>query len=171
MEPNRLVVGQSRGFLSITGPATHNFRRLDCQTTSEMLVVKISTFYCFSSLLFIFCFRCQFTANMLNSMSTHYKIKHPEAENPDYVERSTDSQNFSQEFWKEEWGIPTLQVCDGIERLSCAQEHFCKTREHDLQRPGTVVKHALRNYEGVGSTSAGCWAFSLFYLPIQFVCP
>ena len=141
-----------------------------------MLVVKISTVFCFSSLLFIFCFRCQFTANMLNSMSTHYKIKHPEAENPDYVERSTDSQNFSQEFWKEEWGIPTLQVCDGIESLSCAWEHFFKTREHlsswlRLLRTGVVVKHTLRNYEVVGSTSAGCWAFSLFYLPIQFVCP
>jgi hypothetical protein len=47
---------------------------------------------------------------MLNSVFTHYKIQHPEAENADYVERSTEGHNFSQDFWKEEWGIPTVQV-------------------------------------------------------------
>ena len=129
-----------------------------------MLVVKISTVFCFSSLLFIFCFRCQFTANMLNSMSTHYKIKHPEAENPDYVERSTDSQNFSQEFWKEEWGIPTLQVCDCIERLSCAQEHFCKTREHDLLRNThfVIMRSLVQLLPG-----AGLFRFSIFNLCVH----
>jgi len=56
------------------------------------------------------CVRCQFTANMLNSIYTHYKIQHPDAENPDFVERTTEGQNFSHDFWKENWGIPTLQV-------------------------------------------------------------
>lgn len=53
------------------------------------------------------CRRCQFSANMLNSINTHYKIKHAE-EKPDYEERSDDKMNFSHEFWKENWGIPTL---------------------------------------------------------------
>ncbi len=55
------------------------------------------------------CKVCQFSANMLNSINTHYKIKHPEkAEVPDYEERSDDKMVFSHEFWKSDWGIPTL---------------------------------------------------------------
>lgn len=55
------------------------------------------------------CQRCQFSANMLNSINTHYKIKHPEAaDKPDYEERSDDKMIFSHEFWKEKWNIPTL---------------------------------------------------------------
>ena len=55
------------------------------------------------------CRRCEFSANMLNSINTHYKIKHPEAaENPDYEERSDEKMIFSHEFWKDRWGIPTL---------------------------------------------------------------
>jgi hypothetical protein len=47
---------------------------------------------------------------MLNSVFTHYKIQHSEADSPDFEERTTDGQNFSQEFWKEQWGIPTKEV-------------------------------------------------------------
>ena len=55
------------------------------------------------------CRRCEYSANMVNSINTHYKIKHSEAaDNPDYEERSDDKMIFSHEFWKEEWGIPTL---------------------------------------------------------------
>ena len=54
------------------------------------------------------CRRCQFSANMMNSINTHYKIKHPEAEKPDFEERGDEKLNFSHEFWKEEWNIPTL---------------------------------------------------------------
>ena len=55
------------------------------------------------------CKRCPFSANMMNSITTHYKIKHPEAaDQPDFEERSDDKMNFSHEFWKEEWNIPTL---------------------------------------------------------------
>ena len=54
------------------------------------------------------CRRCQFSANMMNSINTHYKIKHPEAEKPDFEERGDEKLNFSHEFWKEEWDIPTL---------------------------------------------------------------
>ena len=55
------------------------------------------------------CRRCQFSANMMNSINTHYKIKHPEAaEAPDFEERGLDKLNFSHEFWKADWGIPTL---------------------------------------------------------------
>ena len=56
------------------------------------------------------CRRCQFSANMMNSINTHYKIKHPECEpeNPDFEERSDEKLNFSHEFWKESWDIPTL---------------------------------------------------------------
>ena len=55
------------------------------------------------------CKRCPFSANMMNSITTHYKIKHPEAaDQPDFEERSDDKMNFSHEFWKEAWNIPTL---------------------------------------------------------------
>ena len=55
------------------------------------------------------CSRCEFSANIMNSITTHYKIKHPEAaENPDFEERSDEKMIFSHEFWKEKWGIPTL---------------------------------------------------------------
>ena len=55
------------------------------------------------------CRRCEFSANMINSIKTHYKIKHPEAAGqPDYEERSDDKMIFSHEFWKDRWGIPTL---------------------------------------------------------------
>ena len=56
------------------------------------------------------CRRCQFSANMMNSINTHYKIKHPEceADKPDYEERGEEKLNFSHEFWKESWDIPTL---------------------------------------------------------------
>ena len=55
------------------------------------------------------CKRCQFSANMVNSINTHYKIKHPEAaEDPDFEERSDGKMVFSHDFWKDNWGIPTL---------------------------------------------------------------
>ena len=55
------------------------------------------------------CGRCEYSANMLNSISAHYKIKHPDAaEQPDYEERSDDKMIFSHDFWKDQWGIPTL---------------------------------------------------------------
>ena len=55
------------------------------------------------------CKRCPFSANMMNSITTHYKIKHPEAaDQPDFEERSDDKMIFSHEFWKESWNIPTL---------------------------------------------------------------
>ena len=58
------------------------------------------------------CRRCEFSANILNSLHTHYKIKHPEAdqERPDFEERADDDEAkvFSHDFWKEEWGVPTL---------------------------------------------------------------
>ena len=55
------------------------------------------------------CKRCQFSANMVNSINTHYKIKHPEAaEQPDFEERCDDKMIFSHEFWKQDWDIPTL---------------------------------------------------------------
>ena len=40
------------------------------------------------------CRRCEFSANILNSIHTHYKIKHPEAdqENPDFEERADDDE-------------------------------------------------------------------------------
>ena len=58
------------------------------------------------------CRRCEFSANILNSLHTHYKIKHPEADQdqPDFEERPDDDEGkvFSHEFWKAQWGIPTL---------------------------------------------------------------
>ena len=40
------------------------------------------------------CRRCEFSANILNSIHTHYKIKHPEAdqEHPDFEERADDDE-------------------------------------------------------------------------------
>ncbi len=55
------------------------------------------------------CNRCQYSANIITSIHTHYKIKHPEAaENPDFEEKAEEQATFSQEFWKAEWNIPTL---------------------------------------------------------------
>jgi hypothetical protein len=55
------------------------------------------------------CTQCQFSANILNSIHTHYKIKHPEsADNPDFEERADEANVFSHEYWKDNWDIPTL---------------------------------------------------------------
>ncbi len=64
-----------------------------------------------SSFLFYRCKRCQYSANILASIHTHYKIKHADAaESPDFEEGTEDEQqaSFTQEFWKAEWDIPTL---------------------------------------------------------------
>ena len=55
---------------------------------------------------------CEFSANILNSIHTHYKIKHPEAnqDRPDFEERADGDKAkvFSHDYWKDTWGIPTL---------------------------------------------------------------
>ena len=62
------------------------------------------------------CRECVFSANLTNSIHGHYRNKHPEKVNTndqgqevfDYAEKVTSAQNFSEEFWRDEWGIPTL---------------------------------------------------------------
>lgn len=56
------------------------------------------------------CKQCQYSANILGSINTHYKIQHPEFQGePDFEERSSEeAKTFTHEFWKAEWGIPTL---------------------------------------------------------------
>ena len=56
------------------------------------------------------CQRCEFSANILTSINTHYKIKHPDAEKADFEERKEEeTKSFGQEFWKDNWLIPTLE--------------------------------------------------------------
>lgn len=66
------------------------------------------------------CSRCQFSANILNSIHTHYKIQHPEAENnPDFEERTDETKAFSHEYWNTHWNIPTL-----LERKAIVEERL-----------------------------------------------
>lgn len=75
------------------------------------------------------CRRCQFSANMLNSIHTHYKIKHPEAADaPDFEERSDDKMIFSHDFWKSNWGIPTL--AERKEVVQNRHDHDAEILEH-----------------------------------------
>ena len=62
------------------------------------------------------CRHCVFTANLKVSIYGHYRNKHPETitfedgqEKIDYEERSTEAQTFSQDYWKQEWFIPTME--------------------------------------------------------------
>jgi hypothetical protein len=62
------------------------------------------------------CRHCIFTANLKVSINGHYRNKHPETivqeggvDKLDYLERSTEAQTFSQEYWKHDWGIPTME--------------------------------------------------------------
>ena len=62
------------------------------------------------------CRHCVFTANLKVSIYGHYRNKHPETitfedgqEKIDYEERSSEAQTFGQDYWKEEWGIPTME--------------------------------------------------------------
>ena len=59
------------------------------------------------------CKLCEYSANIVNSIETHFKIRHPEAEDggqAKFEEKAeNESQSFSHEFWKAEWNIPTLQ--------------------------------------------------------------
>jgi len=62
------------------------------------------------------CQHCVFTANLKVSIQGHYRNKHTETvfkENGqdkfDYIERSSDAQTFTEAYWKEIWGIPTLE--------------------------------------------------------------
>ncbi|TRY71102.1 hypothetical protein TCAL_15037 [Tigriopus californicus] len=71
------------------------------------------------------CSRCQFSANILNSIHTHYKIQHPEAQsNPDFEERTNETKVFSHEYWNTHWNIPTLLERKAIveERLGVGQQ-------------------------------------------------
>merc|ERR1712226_840293 len=42
------------------------------------------------------CQRCEFSANILSSINTHYKIKHPDAEVADFEEKKEETKSFSQ---------------------------------------------------------------------------
>ena len=55
------------------------------------------------------CQKCEFSANILSSINTHYKIKHPDAEVADFEEKKEETKSFSQEYWKDNWLIPTLE--------------------------------------------------------------
>ena len=84
------------------------------------------------------CGRCEYSANMLNSISTHYKIKHPDAaEQPDYEERSDDKMIFSHDFWKDQWGIPTLNERKALIRyvkFSSVNAHY-KSKHGEMFEP------------------------------------
>ena len=61
------------------------------------------------------CSHCVFSANLPVSIKGHYRKKHPEyvveqdgQETFDYKETNSSAQNFNEEFWKENWGIPTI---------------------------------------------------------------
>ena len=61
------------------------------------------------------CQHCVFTANLKVSIQGHYRNKHTETvvkENGqdkfDYIERSSDAQTFTEAYWKEIWGVPTM---------------------------------------------------------------
>ena len=85
------------------------------------------------------CGRCEYSANMLNSISTHYKIKHPDAaEQPDYEERSDDKMIFSHDFWKDQWGIPTLNERKALIRyvnFSSVTAHYNIKHRETLEQP------------------------------------
>ena len=55
------------------------------------------------------CQRCEFSANILSSINTHYKIKHPDAEKADFEEKKEEAKTFGQEYWKDNWLIPTIE--------------------------------------------------------------
>eukprot|EP00090_Calanus_glacialis_P018800 TRINITY_DN29123_c0_g1_i1.p1 TRINITY_DN29123_c0_g1~~TRINITY_DN29123_c0_g1_i1.p1 ORF type:complete len:3087 (-),score=783.11 TRINITY_DN29123_c0_g1_i1:152-8311(-) len=61
------------------------------------------------------CQHCVFTANLKVSIQGHYRNKHTDTvlkedgqDKFDYIERSSDAQAFTQEYWKEIWGVPTM---------------------------------------------------------------
>ena len=62
------------------------------------------------------CRHCVFTANLKVSIHGHYRNKHPETitqvgggDKFDYIERSSEAQTFSQEYWTDKWGIPSME--------------------------------------------------------------
>ena len=62
------------------------------------------------------CQHCVFSANLTNSIQGHYRNKHPEfvinvegKETFDYSEKTGNAQNFGEKFWKENWGLPTIE--------------------------------------------------------------
>ena len=62
------------------------------------------------------CQHCVFSANLTNSIQGHYRNKHPEfvsnvegKEKFDYTEKTGNAQNFGEKFWKENWGLPTIE--------------------------------------------------------------
>merc|ERR1740123_1091656 len=81
------------------------------------------------------CRECVFSANLTNSIHGHYRNKHPEKVNTndqgqevfDYAEKVTSAQNFSEEFWRDEWGIPTL-----AERKNTLNHEVSKRKKKSL---------------------------------------
>jgi len=62
------------------------------------------------------CQHCIFTANLKVSIQGHYRNKHTATvikedglDKFDYIERSSDAQTFTQDYWKEIWGVPTME--------------------------------------------------------------
>ena len=96
------------------------------------------------------CQKCPFSANMLNSINTHYKIKHPEIESPDFEERQDEAKTFSHEFWKADWNIPTLQerkaMVAGRKANKSLSDPFAFNDDELLQKtPKKGVKKTRKN--------------------------
>ena len=90
------------------------------------------------------CRKCVFSANLTNSIQGHLRNKHPESvttndqgqEVFDYAEKVSSAQNFSEEFWKNEWGIPTV-----MERKKALKQNVDQKRKSvDLGKDSPPLK-------------------------------
>ena len=79
------------------------------------------------------CQHCVFSANLTNSIQGHYRNKHPEyvsivdgRETFDYAEKTRNAQNFGEQFWKDNWDLPTVE-----ERKRLLKEISSKRKSSD----------------------------------------
>ena len=101
------------------------------------------------------CQHCIFTANLKVSIQGHYRNKHPEKvtkedgkDTYDYIERSSDAKAFSQDYWKESWGIPTM---DERKILLERKQHGDTNEERTI----IVKKHADKRKNEVSTPEKG----------------
>ena len=97
------------------------------------------------------CKKCQFSANILNSIHTHYKIKHPDSIGPpDFEERNDEPKVFPHEYWKETWGIPTLdERKEMVENRGSPTGEGKRKPEEDIEELASPAKVKKRKKRGV----------------------
>merc|ERR1711874_285102 len=105
------------------------------------------------------CKHCDFTANIKGSIQGHYRNKHPDSAKSgqgedlfDFDERSSDAQTYSQEYWKKNWNIPTLQERQSLLAMLAEPQKKGKTELCDQQSTTSGKRKEVSGGEEVAST-------------------